>query len=71
MLTIAQVIISLVLIILILLTGRGGDDASGLFGGIGGGGAYQTRRGLEKIFFWVTIIVAAIFAFLAILNLVL
>jgi protein translocase SecG subunit len=69
MLTIAQVIVSIVLIVLVLMQER----SSGLSGVFGGGGAspYQTRRGLEKATFWATIIAAAAFGVLAILNLVL
>ena len=67
MLTIAQVVISIILIILVLLQER----SSGLSGIFGGGGAtpYQTRRGLEKIIYTGTIVAAVIFAGLAILNL--
>lgn len=70
MLTIAQVVVSVILVALVLLQERGGG-VSGLFGGSSGGGAYQTRRGLEKLIFYATIAFAVIFAALAILNLVL
>ncbi len=68
MLLIGQIIISLILIALILLQER----SSGLSGVFGGQGAtpYQTRRGLEKAIYWGTIVAAAIFALLAVLNLV-
>ena len=67
MLTIAQVVISIILIVLILLQERS-SGLSGVFGG-GGGTPYQTRRGLEKFIFGATIGAAAIFAILAIINL--
>lgn len=69
MLLIGQIVISIVLIALILIQER----SSGLSGVFGGQGAtpYQTRRGLEKAIYWGTIVAAAIFALLAILNLVL
>jgi preprotein translocase subunit SecG len=55
---IAQIVISIVLIILVLLQERG----TGL-GGVFGGSTefYQQRRGLEKIIFYSTIVLAAIF----------
>ncbi|MEK7634587.1 MAG: preprotein translocase subunit SecG [Patescibacteria group bacterium] len=52
--SILQIIISVVLIALILLQERG-SGLSGVFGG-SGEGFYQTRRGLEKIIFIATII---------------
>ncbi len=68
MLFIGQIVVSFILIVLILLQER----TSGLSGVFGGAGAtpYQTRRGLEKTIYWGTIIAAAIFAVLAVLNLV-
>jgi preprotein translocase subunit SecG len=68
MLIIAQIIVSIILIALVLLQERS-SGLSGFLGGGGGGTAYQTRRGLEKIIFWLTIVVGAIFATLAIVNL--
>ncbi len=69
MLLIGQIVISVILIALILLQER----SSGLSGAFGGAGAtpYQTRRGLEKTIYWGTIVAAAVFALLAILNLTL
>lgn len=67
MLTILQLIISVVLIVLILLQERSAG-LSGIFGGEGG--FYQTRRGLEKIIFRSTIILAALFIVIAIIQLV-
>ncbi len=70
MLTILQIILSVILIGLILLQERSGES-SALFGGMGGGsGSYQTRRGLERIVYWATIVSAGLFALLALLNLV-
>lgn len=68
MLTIGQVVISIILIVLVLMQERSAGT-SAIFGG-GGGTPYQTRRGLEKIIFGATIVAAAIFIILAILNLV-
>lgn len=66
-LTLLQLIVSVLVIILILIQERSGGTG-GLFGGAGGG-AYQTRRGLEKFVFVLTIILVAAFAGLALLNL--
>jgi len=66
MLTNIQIVISIVLIVLILLQERGGG-LSGIFGGQGGE-FYQTRRGLERSMFFITIFLVAVFIALSILN---
>ncbi len=65
---ILQIFTAIVLVILILLQERSAG-LSGIFGGESGG-FYQTRRGLEKIIFTATIIFAAIFVGLAVIQLV-
>jgi len=67
MIIIGQIIISIVLIILILLQERS-SGLSGLFGG-DNGGAYQTRRGMEKGIFAATVVCAILFVVFAIINL--
>lgn len=69
--TIAQIALSVILIILITL--QESSDTPGVFGGggSGNGGFYQQRRGLEKVFFGMTIACVALFIVLALLNLVL
>lgn len=69
-LAIAQIIVSVLLIILILMQERS-SGLSGIFGGSEGGGFYQTKRGLEKIIFGGTIVLAIIFVILALADLVL
>jgi len=60
--SIAQIIVSVLLIITILLQER----SSGLSGVFGGSGEfYHTRRGLEKIIFWGTIVLVIAFAALS------
>ena len=71
LITIAQIFVSVVIIVLILLQERSSAGGLGIFGGSGGEGFYQTRRGLEKILFYATIVLVIIFAGLALLNLVL
>jgi protein translocase SecG subunit len=66
---IAQIIVSVLIIVLVLLQERS-SGLSGLFGGGEAGGFYQTRKGLEKIIFFATIFLVAIFAILAVLNLI-
>ncbi len=61
---ILQIASSVALIALVLLQERSAG-LSGIFGGESGG-FYQTRRGLERVIFWMTIVVAIAFAGLAI-----
>lgn len=69
-LVLGQIAVSVILIILILL--QDPSDTGGVFGGGADfSGIYQTRRGLEKLFFRVTVIFTILFVALAILNLVL
>lgn len=66
---IAQIIVSIVLVILILLQERE-SGLSGLFGGGDMGGVYQARRGVEKILFYATIVTIAVFVGLSVINLI-
>jgi protein translocase SecG subunit len=68
--SIIQIIVSVALIVLILLQQRDSDTAGFLGGGGGGGtGVYQQRRGLDRLFFTLTIILAVVFAGLALTSL--
>lgn len=58
---IAQLVISVALIILVLLQERG-SGVSESFGGGGEAGFYQHRRGLEKVIFIATIVGLVLFA---------
>ena len=64
-LIVVQVVVSLLLIGGILLQQRGGG-LSQVFGGEGG--AYRTRRGMEKGIFRGTIVLAALFLAVALLS---
>jgi protein translocase SecG subunit len=66
---IAQIIVSIVLVVLILLQERE-SGLSGLFGGGDMGGVYQARRGVEKILFYATIVTIVVFVALSVINLI-
>ncbi len=68
LLTIAEIVVSVVLIGLVLIQERS-SGAGGIFGGGGGESSFQTRRGVEKMVYWGTVVAAILFALLAILNL--
>ena len=63
--SIIQIIVSVLLIIGILMQQRGGG-LSTVFGG--SGSVYRTRRGVEKVIFIATIILAVLFFLTAFLN---
>lgn len=62
-LLILQIIVSFSLIVLILLQSKGVGLGS-TFGG--GGGFYRSRRGIEKIFVYLTILLIILFFVLSI-----
>jgi preprotein translocase subunit SecG len=59
-LNLAQMLISLILIVVVLLQTRG-TDVGAAFGGGSSGSTFRTRRGLEKTLFQLTIVLAVIF----------
>lgn len=59
-LNLAQLLISVVLIVVVLLQTRG-TDIGAAFGGGGGSSSFRTRRGLEKTLFQLTIVLAVVF----------
>ncbi len=65
---IAQIVVSVLLIVAILLQNRGAGLGSA-FGG--SGGVYLTKRGLEKKLFIATIVLAVLFFSLSILGIIL
>jgi len=65
-LPLAQIIVSVILIILILFQQRGTALGSA-FGQEGG--FYGTRRGIQKKILWATCVFGALFVILALLNL--
>ncbi|MFA5086169.1 MAG: preprotein translocase subunit SecG [Candidatus Paceibacterota bacterium] len=65
-LLIAQIAVSILLVIVILFQQRGTALGSA-FGG--GGEVYSTRRGFQKNLLWATIVLTIAFIALAVLNL--
>jgi preprotein translocase subunit SecG len=65
-LNIAQILLSVALIVIILFQVRGGG-LGGIFGQQSG--VYRTRRGVEKILFRLTIVFVAIFLVISIISL--
>lgn len=63
----SQIILGIIIVITILLQVQ--DASLGLWGG--SGESYSTKRGLEKVIFYVTIITIAGFVFLSLLSLAL
>ena len=68
LLLLAQLLVSIILIVLILLQQRGTALGSA-FGQEGG--FYGTLRGVQKKIFWLTVVFGALFIILAVANLVL
>ncbi len=65
--TIFQIIISVLLVVTVVLQSRG-TDAGLAFGG--GGESFRSKRGMEKVLFYATIILAVLFAANSILALI-
>ncbi|MFA5747161.1 MAG: preprotein translocase subunit SecG [Candidatus Paceibacterota bacterium] len=60
----AQGIVCVLIIVLIVMQQRG--TALGSAFGSGGGGAYSTRRGIQKNLLWLTIVLTIVFLALAV-----
>lgn len=65
-LSVAQIILSIALVLIILLQVRGGG-LGGIFGQADT--VYRTRRGMEKTMFQLTIILAVLFIVIAVVSL--
>ncbi|HJN62044.1 MAG TPA: preprotein translocase subunit SecG [Candidatus Parcubacteria bacterium] len=67
----AQIIVSILLIIFILVQQRGTALGSAFGGSDSGGGEfYGTLRGVQEKIFWATVVLGALFVILSLLNLV-
>lgn len=63
-----QIALSILLIVTILLQ-QTGSGLGGAFGADNFGSQFSTRRGLERTLFYVTIVLGALFALTALINL--
>lgn len=68
-LNIAQIIISLALIVVILLQTRRGGLGGSVFGGTSNA-IYQTRRGLERTLFNITVGLSVAFFVITLINVI-
>ena len=66
-LIIAQMVLSVALVVLILLQSKGSGGLGGIFGQADS--VYRTRRGLEKTVFQLTIVIVILFIAVALLML--
>lgn len=60
-LSIIQIVLSVLLIAGVLMQSKT-SGLSGAFGGDDAQGSFQTRRGLEKLIFYATLVIATLFA---------
>lgn len=60
----AEIIISITLVLIILLQAKGSGGLGGIFGGAESSG-FRTRRGIEQTLFRFTILLAVIFVAIA------
>jgi preprotein translocase subunit SecG len=61
---VAEIIISITLVLIILLQSKGSGGLGGIFGGAESSG-FRTRRGIEQTLFRFTILLAVIFVAIA------
>lgn len=64
---IMQIVVAVLLMAAILLQQKGGGLGAA-FGGTDSGNIYSTRRGIEKVIFYATIVLAVIFFVIAIIR---
>lgn len=67
MLNILQIFVSVVLILVVLLQVKGSGFGAAL-GGMSGGSAFRTKRGLERTLFQATIVLVIVFIFVSFLS---
>ena len=65
-LSVAMILVAIGLITLILIQSKG-SNVGGIFGGGGDSGVYQTKRGVEKTLFNVTVVWAVVFFVMALM----
>lgn len=67
-LTIVQIVVAALLIIVVMLQSRGESGAAGL---ASQGASYRSKKGLEKVLFYATIVLAILFASVSIIAVIL
>lgn len=67
MMNVLQIVVSVLLIITVLLQVKGSGFGAAL-GGMTGGSAYRTKRGLERTLFQATIILVIVYLFVSFLS---
>ena len=67
-LMIAEIVVSVLMIVSILL--QPGDEGMGSFLGGGGGESFRTKRGLERFLYYATIVLAVLFGLSAFIALI-
>ena len=65
---IALIITSIALIVSIILQSKGVGLGGLTGGGMDTGGVYTKRRGIEKVLFWITIVLSVVFFVLTIVT---
>ena len=65
---IAQIVLAVALIVAVLVQSKG-EELGGVFGGAQS--VYQTRRGVDKLLFTITVFLAIAFFALAVINVIL
>jgi preprotein translocase subunit SecG len=66
-LSVAQIVLGVALIAGVLIQSKG-EELGGVFGGQSG--VYQTRRGVDRVLFTITIFIAIAFFALAVVNVI-
>ena len=64
---IAQIILAIALVAVVLIQSKG-EELGGVFGGAQS--VYQTRRGVDKLLFTITVFLSIAFFLLAIINVI-
>ena len=68
MITIVQIVIAVVLIIVVMLQSRGETGTAGL---ASQGASFRSKKGIEKLLFYATIVLAVLFASVSIISIIL
>jgi preprotein translocase subunit SecG len=68
--SIALIITSIALVASIIMQSKGVGLGGLTGGGMDSGGVYSKRRGVEKILFWITIVLSVLFFILTLLTVI-